>query len=460
MANVVLTTAELQRIKSQVLELPPDMAKKEEREYLKKLSEERAAQWPNTIEAQRARKEKARLDRLDAEEEVKKQIDIQEAKLKAEARQLQIERANKMLYDETDKVKSFHSSLLLSDVLKEREAQIEYKKHVHTLKKKHEAQFVKEQERALEIAEAAEQKKWDERRTKALAERDAQLEQLEQLKTRILNDKAENIREGQLLKQKAEEEMLLTIQKEEARRQAAIDNNMETLKANEALRAYKELEHMREVEMERKIAEFAKQKEKTLLARKAHEQAKRDEAQRKRDRMIAVMEADLLKRQSDANARLSAQAEEARMAEDAREALRAAEREEERQMIDLSRKQQLDIRAAQKAKEKEEEMAFVSQWKVRNEQLKLEEEMEKISQFTKNKKLQEAHLRAMDRKLAKAQFEKNREMEDALATQLVAAEDEELFKHYTAVCMEEWKTQGKNLTPMLLNITKKEKVTN
>ena len=45
------------------------------------------------------------------------QIDVQEAKLKAEARQLQIERANKMLYDETDKVKSFHSSLLLSDVL-------------------------------------------------------------------------------------------------------------------------------------------------------------------------------------------------------------------------------------------------------------------------------------------------------------------------------------------------------
>ncbi len=62
-----------------------------------------------------------------------------EAKLKAEARQLQIERANKMLYDETDKVKAFHSSLLLSDVLKEREHQISYKKHVETVKKKHEA---------------------------------------------------------------------------------------------------------------------------------------------------------------------------------------------------------------------------------------------------------------------------------------------------------------------------------
>jgi len=174
--------------------------------------------------------------------------------------------------------------------------------------------------------------------------------------------------------------------------------------------------------------------------------------------MIAVMEADLLSRQKDANARLAAQAEEARVQEDAREALRAEERAEERVMIDRSRRQQLDIRRAQKERNKEEEMAFVSQWKVRNEQLKLEEEMEKINAFQRNKRLQEAHLKAMDRKLAKAEYEKTREMEDALATQLVTAEDDELFKHYTAVCMEEWKSQGKNLTPMLLEITKRDKL--
>jgi hypothetical protein len=75
---------------------------------------------------------------LAAEEAVKKEVDRQEAKIKAEARQLQIERANKMLYDETDKVKSFHSALLLSDVLKEREHQIAYKGAVQTIKKKHE----------------------------------------------------------------------------------------------------------------------------------------------------------------------------------------------------------------------------------------------------------------------------------------------------------------------------------
>jgi hypothetical protein len=47
----------------------------------------------------------------------------------------------------------------------------------------------------------------------------------------------------------------------------------------------------------------------------------------------------------------------------------------------------------------------------------------------------------------------------ALATEQVMQEDEELFKHYTAVCMEEWKSQGKDLKPMMLELTKRNKVT-
>ena len=39
-----------------------------------------------------------------------------------------------MLYDETERVKSFHSSLLLSDVLSEREAQIEHAARARSLR--------------------------------------------------------------------------------------------------------------------------------------------------------------------------------------------------------------------------------------------------------------------------------------------------------------------------------------
>ena len=50
-----------------------------------------------------------------------------EAQLKAERRAATLDRANKMMYETTDKVKAFHRTLLLSDVLAERQQQISYK---------------------------------------------------------------------------------------------------------------------------------------------------------------------------------------------------------------------------------------------------------------------------------------------------------------------------------------------
>ena len=53
-------------------------------------------------------------------------LDQEEAQRQLQSRQMQIERANKMLYEETDRVKTFHSRLLMSDILREREEQIKY----------------------------------------------------------------------------------------------------------------------------------------------------------------------------------------------------------------------------------------------------------------------------------------------------------------------------------------------
>ena len=55
------------------------------------------------------------------------QLDVIEANLRAAQRAEQIERASKLLYRDTDKVKTFNSSLLLSDVLEERKQQVEIK---------------------------------------------------------------------------------------------------------------------------------------------------------------------------------------------------------------------------------------------------------------------------------------------------------------------------------------------
>ena len=48
--------------------------------------------------------------------------------MRAEQRRIQIERANKILFDETDRVKTLHGKMLQCDAIKENEALISIKK--------------------------------------------------------------------------------------------------------------------------------------------------------------------------------------------------------------------------------------------------------------------------------------------------------------------------------------------
>ena len=77
---------------------PAEASEKQvDRDRLHHLSNDRKAKWPNTIEANRERKEKLRLEKMDAEERLRLEIDKEEAALQEEKRRLAIERANKML---------------------------------------------------------------------------------------------------------------------------------------------------------------------------------------------------------------------------------------------------------------------------------------------------------------------------------------------------------------------------
>merc|ERR1712166_521470 len=129
--TAVITAHELARMKVSIDEgqgiMPPANPHelRSERVRLQKISQDRVSRWPNTLEAERKNKEAKRLERHEEEETERRKIDKEEAAIQGEKRRMAIERANKMLYDDNDRVKSFHSALLLSDVMKEREAQIE-----------------------------------------------------------------------------------------------------------------------------------------------------------------------------------------------------------------------------------------------------------------------------------------------------------------------------------------------
>lgn len=359
-----------------------------------------------------------------------------------------------MLYDSTDRVKSFHSSLLLSDVLKEREKQIEYKELCETLKAKRDAVFIKEQTIARELAEHAEAKTTNERKQAAYAQKNAQLHQLEQIKRDLLNKKEAVLIEGEMIKRIALEREVEAKMKEANRSMAAITVNNATARANQALDMYKAEQRDDEFELDAQIDQFALQKRRVNEARSAREDAKRKEAQGRRDKMVTLMEADLASRRATM-IRYATKGVEDKVAADAvNEHEQKQEREESLRIIDRSRTQQLMIRAAEKARAAKDDASFVRQWKLRNDKLQREEEEEKLEVMTRAKMLQNAHLKQIGRKVRQAVAAREQELFDFKNTKRVAMEDDEMFKHYTNACMDEWAYQKKDLRPMLMELTK------
>jgi len=93
--------------------------RKTERKELQNLSHARVSQWPNTIQAQRARKEDERIQKLENDEIGRRQVDAEEESYQQELRQAQLDKANKQFHDNQDMVKALHSKMLLCDVTAE-----------------------------------------------------------------------------------------------------------------------------------------------------------------------------------------------------------------------------------------------------------------------------------------------------------------------------------------------------
>merc|ERR1719204_1234402 len=87
----------------------------------------RAKTWNNTLEGSRRKKAEEKRKHLELEELERQRVDAEEAKIQLDQRKATIDRANKLLYDESDRMKSFHSKMMLCDVLAEREAQMSLK---------------------------------------------------------------------------------------------------------------------------------------------------------------------------------------------------------------------------------------------------------------------------------------------------------------------------------------------
>ncbi|XP_074550428.1 cilia- and flagella- associated protein 210 [Halichoeres trimaculatus] len=278
----VLSKAEWQRIQDEQNRVDKDESIREEarqREKLHMQSKEMVKTWSNTISGQRQKKLEAKKIREQVEEEKRKQIDKEEAEYREQKKKEVIEKAKTLMYYQKDRVKGFNRALLLTEVLKEREAQIELKQKIQSASKDVDKKFT---DMAKTREDEAMRKEGEDALVKKL-ERKAVTEELEnQIKENKLikeQQKIEKKKDGeeiQRLQELYQQEERMREEKQEKQKRDLMHAHLEHLSNRDLIRAA-DAQKQEAEEKQRKLFLAAKQKMTKL--RKGREKELFEEAQ-------------------------------------------------------------------------------------------------------------------------------------------------------------------------------------
>eukprot|EP00998_Keelungia_sp_KM082_P013346 NODE_983_length_1521_cov_88.404591_g972_i0.p1 GENE.NODE_983_length_1521_cov_88.404591_g972_i0~~NODE_983_length_1521_cov_88.404591_g972_i0.p1 ORF type:complete len:474 (-),score=131.73 NODE_983_length_1521_cov_88.404591_g972_i0:7-1428(-) len=427
----VVPQSELESIKELIDDGSAQRVKQQgERERLKKLSEERVANWPNTIEASRMKKQAERASRLAEEESQRAAADAKEAGFQAQAREDAINRANMMLYEQDDKVKTFNSKMFLTSVLEERHKQLQLKRQRVEIEKARDAEWHETLQQQLAQEKVREEEKTAQRRGVAKQVQKMQQEQLAEVGRRVERKVAQNKAEGEAIRRNAEQAILQELEEERRRKERARTLAKEYEEANMDLDRHRaELARQEELE-EQKIARFAHLKEEQMLERKRRQEDKFRRDLEKRQLMISRQAETLQNMQKTAEARIQRDMDELEVQQENREIMDRERKLKLWKDIQDSRARQLTMKQRKKDVLKQEELAFQQQWAETADHLLQDEAQQREHVRGRAAKLQEFQRMQANEKTKRKTTDKGQELIEGELMRTALAEEEEMFQTY------------------------------
>ncbi len=178
---------------------------------------------------------------MDEEEKARQVIDREEAAFQAAERKKAIQRANTLLYENTERVKAFGSKLYLSDVMKERELQMQVKNEIRRREKEYERTWHERTIEAVRLGGEEEERKREEALQRALHAKQVQLDQLEEFRVRYVSTKRAEKREGELIMARVEAHLAEEKEAEAKRRMEERERAAKTLRDNRKLQEEKRI---------------------------------------------------------------------------------------------------------------------------------------------------------------------------------------------------------------------------
>ncbi|KAI9530154.1 hypothetical protein NQZ68_004171 [Dissostichus eleginoides] len=431
----VLSKREWQRIQDEVNRVNKDKENMKEaakqREALHLQSTEVVKLWSNTIAGQRQKKLEAKKNREEAEEEKRKMIDQEEAKFQQQQREEAIEKAKTQLYYETNRIKGLHRALVLTEVLKEREAQIELKQKITSASKDVDKEFLDLEKNDIDEALRQEQEKALRKKLEGQAvvgDLKNQMKEREQVRER---EKIENRKDGE------EAQRLLELhhleQKMEEERQAKLRRNLmhghlEHVANSDLIRATNAKKQEAEEE-QRKL--FLSSKQKMIKLRKEKEKELFSEAQMRREWTMNKLTVTQQEKTDDEEQRIA----KAVVEQDEKLAQRKREEDEKKAaMLESITAHREFMRENKEQKDKTTKQSMMGTLQAMKEADRIFEEKQKMkAQKIKavGRNAHEFNATEMAKKGAKLQQRKREEQEFQEDYAEVIAKEEHLFQQYS-----------------------------
>lgn len=456
-----ITMTDFMRIQNTIIPSNAEYEDRRERERsLKTLSSTKAFNWPDSIEMKKKTEFESHKKKFIDEEMVKRKIDEEEKKFQVIQNNLVVERARRLLFEQQDPVKSFNAKLMYSDMLKERDYQKEIVERKKDITKKIEKTFFDIDLKKMEEFDRKEAEKKEIELQMRINRMNVINEQLLESKIKRIKDHQEKMVEGHMMKiatQKAIEEDKKI--EEEIQRQK--ENQREEFKlANKKLEMLKQEMREKEKEEERKIEQFAIKKQQILDLKAKVEGDKFKEKQAQKQKLIDKQIEYLQQLKTKEDEILAKSIKEAEEKKKLAEKIKKERFDSQMQGIKDQREYVKKKKEEEAIQLKKEEMEFVEDWKRKMKQLEADEREEKRLQKERDRNLAEyQHLQFLERrKLAQNDFIQNNE--DSYKTKYMLSKDSDDFITYAEMWIKEYHKQGKDITPLLLELKRYKKNSN
>ena len=457
-----ITLSDFMRIQN---EINPINAEYENRkayeEKLKKLSLAKSKNWADSLEMKKKNEFELAKKRFLEDEARRRKIDEEERKYLDTQNDLIVQRARHLLFEEQDPVKSFNSKLLYCDTLKERDYQKEIcnrKKQINDIIEKqffeNEKKKIDDYDKRMETKKKLEDEKRKERKK-------IMREQLQESKIKLIQDYQERLVEGQLMKLNMQKALDEEKRNNELKEKQKKEIQKEYFAANERLKQAKELQKQKEIEEEKKIEEFALKKQQRDDLRKKVEGQKLKQKIDNHQKMIDVQFNELMRIQKEKNDALNKSIEDNIKAKDQKGEEEEKKSLEKRNKILNEIKQQMENskreKEEKKLREKQDDLNYIDDFK---KKLAILEESERNEMMDKRRRERDLYeyrrLQTEEKKrLAIKDFEQINE--DAFKKlKRLETEDDDFIK-YAEYWICEYKKQGKNITPLLLELKRYKK---